>query len=72
MGTYRVMRAIDRGYPLAVLWLYVGAFAVAMALMFVFPPGSLIMMGLGLASVPHEKGGVAAAMDHMTNAGVAS
>ena len=51
MLCYRILRTIHRGYPLAVFWIYVALFFLAMSLMFVFPPGTLILLGLSLASL---------------------
>ncbi|MCP3903282.1 MAG: hypothetical protein GY715_06565 [Planctomycetes bacterium] len=48
---YRIIRAFNHGYPLVMLGLYVGSLILAMGLMFVFPPGTLLLLGLGLASL---------------------
>lgn len=48
---YRVLRAVNSGFPFAILAIYVAAFILAMGLMFVFPPGTLLLLGLGLAGL---------------------
>jgi hypothetical protein len=53
---YRILRAINEAYALTVLWLYITVFIVAFSLMFVFPPGTLLLLfvsvfGLGLLVV---------------------
>src|SRR4030095_9304240 len=48
---YRVLRWITTWYPLAVLWLCIAAMIVAFSLMFVFPPGTLLLLFLGLAGL---------------------
>jgi ribosomal protein L37AE/L43A len=48
---YRILRAINHIYPVAVLWMYIGAFLLAMSLMFIFPPGTLILLWMGLVSL---------------------
>lgn len=51
MLRYRFFRAIARGYPFVVLALYIGAFFIALTLMFVFPPATLLLLGFGLAGL---------------------
>jgi hypothetical protein len=51
LHTFRFFRAVDRSYALAVLWLYVGLFLFTFALIFVFPPGALVMVFVGLAGL---------------------
>ena len=51
MFHYRVLRAINEVYPIAVLGCYVTAMFVALLLMFIFPPGTLLLFGFGLASL---------------------
>jgi ribosomal protein L37AE/L43A len=48
---YRILRWITTWYPLAVLWLCIVAMIVAFSLMFVFPPGTLLLLFLGLAGL---------------------
>jgi len=48
MRVYRVIRAVNRGYPLAVLWLYVAAFLLAVVLMFMHPLGTIVLVWIGL------------------------
>ena len=48
---YRVLRWITTWYPLAVLWLCIAAMILAFSLMFVFPPGTLLLLFLGLAGL---------------------
>lgn len=48
---YRVMKSMSDWYALAVLWTYLAAFLIALALVFVFPLGPLILLFLGLASL---------------------
>ncbi len=51
MFHYRVVRAINGGYPMVVLGLYIMAFLLAFCLMFIFPPGTLLLLGFGLAGL---------------------
>ena len=51
MFHYRMMRSINGGYPLVVLGLYITAFILALCLMFIFPPGTLLLLGFGLAGL---------------------
>jgi len=48
---YRILRWITTWYPLAVLWLCILAMILAFSLMFVFPPGTLLLLFLGLAGL---------------------
>ncbi|MHC5114806.1 MAG: hypothetical protein ACYTGP_10315 [Planctomycetota bacterium] len=48
---YRLIRAFNHGYPMVMMGLYIGAMFLALALMFIFPPGTLLLLGLGLASL---------------------
>lgn len=48
---YRIAHAINAWYALAVAWVYIGAFALALGLLFVFPQVTLLMFFLGLASL---------------------
>jgi ribosomal protein L37AE/L43A len=48
---YRLFRSINAAYPMAVLWSYIAAFFLALALMFVFPQGTLLLLFLGLAGL---------------------
>jgi hypothetical protein len=51
MRLYAIVSAVSAGYPIAVLWCYVAAFVLAMALMFVFPPGTIVLLWVGLMSL---------------------
>jgi len=51
MYHYRLIRSFNHCYPMAMMGLYVGAMILALALMFVFPPGTLLLLGFGLASL---------------------
>jgi ribosomal protein L37AE/L43A len=46
---YRVLRWIVGWYPLGVLWLCIIAMFIAFSLMFIFPPGTLLLLFVGLA-----------------------
>jgi hypothetical protein len=48
MLSYRILHGISQSFSLAVLWAYIGAFLLAMALMFVFPPATILLLWLGL------------------------
>ena len=45
---YRVVRAVKRGYAFGVFWLYLAAFLLAFALVFVFPPGTILLLFLAI------------------------
>ncbi|MDY7107204.1 MAG: hypothetical protein SYC29_01070 [Planctomycetota bacterium] len=51
MRFYRVIRAINRAYALTVLWLYIAAFLVAVALMFMYPIGTITLVWAGLVGL---------------------
>jgi hypothetical protein len=51
MRLYRIIRVINRAYALTVLWLYIAAFLVAVALMFVHPAGTIILVWAGLVGI---------------------
>jgi ribosomal protein L37AE/L43A len=48
---YRFVRLINAHYALAIFWVYVLAFVVAWALVFVFPLGPLLLLFIGLAGL---------------------
>ena len=48
---YRILRANNSGYALCVLGLYIGAFLLGFALLFVFPQITLLMLFLGLGGL---------------------
>ncbi len=48
---YRILHAINSSYALAVAWLYIGAFVVALSLLFIFPQVTLLLFFVGLASL---------------------
>jgi hypothetical protein len=48
---FRILRAIQRSYPLGVLFLYLGLFAFTFTLIFVFPPGAVAMVFVALAGL---------------------
>ena len=48
---YRLAQALNASYGLAVAWGYIGMFAVACMLLFVFPQITLLLLFLGLASL---------------------
>jgi len=54
---YRIVRSVNRAYAFAVLWCYIAAFVVAFALMFVFPPGTLLLVFLGVFGLVAAVGG---------------
>ncbi len=47
--TYRSVHKAKGSYELTVLWLLIGAFVLAMALMFVHPTASLLVFFMGFA-----------------------
>jgi len=51
MRFYRIVRAVNRVYSLAVLWLYIAAFVVAVALMFMYPIGTIALVWAGLVGI---------------------
>lgn len=46
--SYRTLHKANERYELAVMWLLIGAFVLAMALMFVHPTGAILVFLLGL------------------------
>jgi hypothetical protein len=48
---YRFVRSVTRVYPIMVLGLYVAAFLLAASMMFIFPPGTLLLFWLGLVGL---------------------
>lgn len=48
---YRLAQAVNASYGLAVAWGYLGMFAIACMLLFVFPQVTLLLLFLGLASL---------------------
>ena len=46
--TYRSLHKANESYKLAVMWLLIGAFLIAMMLMFVHPTGAILVFFLGL------------------------
>jgi len=48
---YRFVRSINRAYPIMVLGLYIAAFILAASMMFIFPPGTLLLFWLGLVGL---------------------
>jgi len=54
---YRFIRRVNRAFALAVLWTYIGAFVLAFSLMFVFPPGTLLLVFLGVFGLVAAVGG---------------
>ena len=46
--TYRSLHKANESYKLAVMWLLIGAFLIAMTLMFVHPTGAILVFFLGL------------------------
>jgi hypothetical protein len=53
---YAILRSINQWYAIAVLWLYVLMFAVAFAMIFVFPLAPIVLvflgvLGLGVANI---------------------
>jgi hypothetical protein len=51
MRFYRIIRAVNRAYALTVLWLYIAAFLVAVALMFMYPIGTITLVWVGLVGI---------------------
>jgi len=52
MLLYRIIRGLHETFILGVFWVYVAAFFVALALIFVFPPGSIALFFGALVSLP--------------------
>lgn len=48
---YRIFHWINRWYALSLLWLFIGTFALAAAMMFIFPQITLLLLFLGLAGL---------------------
>jgi hypothetical protein len=48
---YRFVHAVNASYALAVAWIYIGAFALALSLLFIFPQVTLLMFFVGLATL---------------------
>ena len=46
--TYRTPHKANESYKLAVMWLLIGAFLIAMMLMFIHPTGAILVFFLGL------------------------
>jgi ribosomal protein L37AE/L43A len=51
MLAYKIIRAANRAYPFVVFWIYVVAFLTALPLMFIFPPGTLVLLWMALLSL---------------------
>ena len=49
--SYRSIHKANEAYQLTVMWLLIGAFVVAMALMFIHPTGALLLFFMGLGVV---------------------
>ena len=48
---FRIIRAISHSFGLGVFFLYVALFLGTFSLIFIFPPGALVMVFLGLAGL---------------------
>jgi hypothetical protein len=48
---YRIIHAVNASYVLAVASLYIGAAALALCLLFIFPQVALLLLFMGLASL---------------------
>ncbi len=48
---YRIVRTINEWYALTLFWTFLGLFFVAFALVFVFPPGTIVLLFLGLGAM---------------------
>lgn len=46
--SFRTLHKANEGYKLVVMWLLIGTFLIAMALMFVHPTGAILVFWLGL------------------------
>ncbi len=46
-----VLQAVNRNYALIVFWIYVGMFVLTFSMIFIFPPGALAMVFLGLGGL---------------------
>jgi hypothetical protein len=51
MVLYRVLHALDAGFPVAVLFIYIAAFLMAFAFMFMFPQVTLLLLFMGLGGM---------------------
>ena len=60
---YRFVSAVNAVYGLAVAWVYIAAFLAALGMVFIFPPGTLLVFFIGLASL-----GLAVAMGYVIDA----
>jgi hypothetical protein len=48
---YRLAHAFNVWYPLTVAWVYIGAFALGLCLLFIFPQVTLLLLFCGLATL---------------------
>jgi len=48
---YRVIHALNAWFTIAMFWCYLVMFLIALPMMFVFPPGTLLLLFIGLASL---------------------
>ena len=46
-----MISAVNAVYGLAVAWVYIAAFVLALGMVFIFPPGTLLVFFIGLASL---------------------
>ena len=51
MPLHRAMRAVSRGFPVIVLWIYIGALVLGLAMMFVFPLATIFLVAAGLVGL---------------------
>lgn len=45
---YRLLRAANRWFALTMFWLYVAMFGLAFSLIFIFPPGTILLLFTGI------------------------
>lgn len=62
---YRLAHAVNASYGLAVAWAYIGAFLLALGLLFIFPQVTLLLFFLALGSLGLTIG-LGAAIDWLT------
>ena len=52
MLRYRIIRSAHEGFVVGLFWIYVVLFAVAMCMIFIFPPGAIVLFFGCLVSLP--------------------
>jgi ribosomal protein L37AE/L43A len=52
MLRYRIIRGAHEGFVVGLFWIYVVLFAIAMCMVFIFPPGAIMLFFGCLVSLP--------------------